>query len=318
MSRIISLAEIKQILPSLDLLPAIEEGFVAYSENRCLVPPPGELLFEKPPGDVHIKYGYIKDDEYYVVKIASGFYDNPAKGLASSNGLMLLFNANTGEPVAILLDEGYLTDSRTGLAGAVAAKYLAPSVVQRIGLVGTGTQAHMQLKFLAPLLDCRELTIFGRNKPAINSLQEYSESLGFQVTQARNTDEILDSCNLVVTTTASSCPLLDLKHYSGKGLHITAVGSDTANKQELSAQSLLRADLLVADSRVQCAGRGEIHHALMANLIKSEDVLELGNIISGESVGRSSDEQVSVCDLTGVAVQDIQIVKAVYAGLFGQ
>tara|TARA_R110002073_G_scaffold160182_1_gene315686 strand:+ start:727 stop:1680 length:954 start_codon:yes stop_codon:yes gene_type:complete len=313
LSRIITLDEIKEILPELDLIPMIEQGFVAYSEQRCVVPPVGELTFEHPPADVHIKYGYIKDDDFYIVKIASGFYDNPKRGLPSSNGLMLLFSALSGELIATLLDEGHLTDVRTGIAGAIAAKHLAPKVVESIGLVGTGTQARMQLRYLAPLIDCRRLQVMGRTSGSVDSFREYAQMLDFDVAVASSGDEILSTSNLVVTTTPSTKPLLNLEHYKGNGVHITAVGSDTAQKQELTERSLLRADLLVADSCSQCLGRGEIHHAIEAGLIAPKNLLELGHIVNGDSAGRQNDGQISICDLTGVAVQDIQIAKAVYA-----
>jgi len=312
LSKIITLDEIKQVLPSLDLIPIIEQGFIAYSEQRCVMPPVAELTFEDPPADVHIKYGYIKDDDFYIIKIASGFYDNPKKGLPSSNGLMLLFNSQTGALMATLLDEGHLTDVRTGVAGAVAAKHLAPKVVERIGLVGTGTQARMQLQYLAEVIDCRKLQILGRTRGAVDSLREYAQALDFEVTVASSGNDILNACNLVVTTTPSTAPLLDLEYYTGNGLHITAVGSDTPHKQELTTRSLLRADLVVADSCSQCQSRGEIHHALEAGLISSKIPLELGHLCNGDSPGRKNDQQISICDLTGVAVQDIQIAKAVY------
>ncbi|MCZ6704408.1 MAG: hypothetical protein O6942_00775 [Bacteroidetes bacterium] len=105
-------------------MPVIEQGFVAYYSERAVVPPVGELLLEK--GEVHIKYGYIKSDEYDVIKIASGFYGNASLGLPSGNGLMLLFGQQTGEMVSVLLDEAFLTDTRPAIAGAIAAKYLAP------------------------------------------------------------------------------------------------------------------------------------------------------------------------------------------------
>ena len=312
MSRIVTLDQIKQILPTLDLVPIIEQGFAAYSQGLCVVPPVGELTFQDPPADVHIKYGYIKDDDFYLVKIASGFYDNPKQGLPSSNGLMLLFSSHTGELVATLLDEGYLTDVRTGVAGAIAAKHLAPKDVECIGMVGTGTQARMQLRYLAPVIDCRKLQILGRTRDAVDSFREYAQTLGFEVSIASSGGEIVNSCNLVVTATASAAPLLDLEHYSGNGLHITAVGSDTPEKQELTERSMLRADLVVADSQAQCESRGEIHHAIEAGLISIDDTVELGKIIIGEAPGRENDRQLSICDLTGVAVQDIQIAKAVY------
>ena len=148
---IITLDQIRQILPSIDIIPQIEKGFQAYSEGRVIVPPIGEMILDK--GEVHIKYGFVKEDEYYVIKVASGFYDNPAIGLPSSNGLMLLYSQETGELVSILLDEGYLTNIRTAIAGAIVAKFMAPSKVSKIGIVGAGTQGRLQLSYLKDVVD---------------------------------------------------------------------------------------------------------------------------------------------------------------------
>ena len=119
----------------------------------------------------------------------------------------------------------------------------------------------------------------------------------------------MSSCNLIVTTTAATQPVLSGKIQAGT--HITAVGSDTHDKQELDAEILQHSDLVVADSISQCLERGEIHQALKTNAIEQTDIVELGSIIAGDAPGRESDEQVTVADLTGVAVQDIQISKAV-------
>jgi ornithine cyclodeaminase len=160
----LSLKEIKAALPSVDLMAEIEQGFVAYSQGRAVVPPIGELIMQDPPGEVHIKYGYITGDDYYVIKIASGFFQNPKLDLPSSNGLMLVFSQKTGTLEAVLLDEAHLTDIRTAVAGAIAAKYLAPSIIDRIGIVGTGVQARLQLEYLAPVTDCRDVLVWGAAK----------------------------------------------------------------------------------------------------------------------------------------------------------
>lgn len=115
--RVVKLDEIHRELPFIDVMAAMEQGFVAYSAGKAVVPPVGELLFEKPPGEVHIKYGYIQGGEHFVIKVASGFADNPSLGLPSNNGLMMLFKRTTGELSALLLDEGHLTDVRTAAAG---------------------------------------------------------------------------------------------------------------------------------------------------------------------------------------------------------
>ena len=143
MTTVLTWAEMEPLLKDIDVIGAMEAGFSAYSAGQAVIPPVGELCIEDPPGDVHIKYGYLTEGEHYVVKIASGFYDNPKLGLPSSQGLMLLFSKTTGQTKAVLLDEGRLTDIRTGAAGAVAARHLAPSSISQIGIMGTGIQARV-------------------------------------------------------------------------------------------------------------------------------------------------------------------------------
>ena len=123
MTVVVGWAEIARVLPGLDLLPAIEAGFAAYSRGETTVPPVSELFF--PHGEVHIKYGHIKGDATFAVKVASGFYDNAKRGLSSSNGLIMLFDSATGVPVAVLLDEGRLTDLRGDI---VSVLILSPSL----------------------------------------------------------------------------------------------------------------------------------------------------------------------------------------------
>jgi ornithine cyclodeaminase/alanine dehydrogenase-like protein (mu-crystallin family) len=310
--KIITLDEINDVLPSLDLIPAIEAGFAAYSAGDAVVPPVGELLLEK--GDVHIKCGFLKNDAHYVIKIASGFYGNSNLGLPSSNGMMLLFSQQTGELVSILLDEGRLTDTRTAVAGAIAAKHLAPKSVSRIGIVGSGIQAREQLIHLRPITTCRDVLVWGRGEKALSAYRSEMEEQGCRVETTLDAASILSSCNLIITCTPATEPLLSGEQLQA-GTHITAVGSDTAEKHELDSAILGRADLVVADSIAQCLLRGEIFRALNAGAIQPDTAVELGRVISGDSPGRTSEEQITVADLTGVAVQDIKIAAAVYAAV---
>jgi len=310
--KVIPLDLIKEVLPSLDLLPAIEDGFVAYSAGRAVVPPVGELLLDQ--GEVHIKYGYLKGDDFYVIKIASGFYGNPGLGLPSSNGLMLIFNQGTGKLVSVLLDEGHLTDVRTAVAGAIAAKYLAPTQVQRIGIVGTGIQARFQLLHLRQVTGCRQVLVWGRGQAQLAGYRSEMETQGFRIETTLDPADILPACNLIVTTTPAAEPILHATDL-GPGCHITAVGSDTPHKQEVEAAILGRADLVVADSIGQCLERGEIYQAITQGQLDPAEIVELGDVIAGVAPGRTSDEQITIADLTGVAVQDIKIAAAVYQAI---
>ena len=306
---IISLDQIKQILPKLDLIAQIQQGFQAYSEGRAIVPPVGEMILER--GEVHIKYGFVKNDDYYVIKVASGFYHNPEQGLPSGNGLMLLFSQKTGEPAAILLDEGYLTNIRTAVAGAIVARYMAPASVDKIGIAGAGTQGRLQLRYLKNVVNCKHVLVWGLNQEEVDNYKLEMENEGFSIETTLDASEILRNCNLVVTATPSKRPILNVRDLK-KGTHITAMGSDTPEKQELDSGILRKADIVVADSIEQCLTRGEIARAISAGDLKKERVIELGNVISGSAKGRTSDQQITVADLTGVAVQDISIASAVF------
>ena len=137
------------------------------------------------------------------------------------------------------------------------------------------------------------------------------EDLGFDVTLAQSPQYLAEKCNLIITTTASTKPILKTEDIQPE-THITAMGSDTPTKQELDSSILAKADLVVADSISQCVERGEISHALKDGKLAKNDIVELGHVLNGQNPGRTSSEQLTVADLTGVAVQDIQIATAVY------
>ena len=314
MTDVFRLPEIKTILSNFDLIEIIEEGFVAYSQGKVVVPPVGELIFEDPPGDAHIKYGYIRGDDYFVIKIATGFYENTQLGIATGNGLMLVFSQKTGELVSVLLDEGHLTDVRTAAAGAVAAKHLAPTNVECIGVMGAGIQGRLQLTYLASIIPCRSVMVWGINDQELKSYALEIGNLGYDVRTTREAEQVPASCRLIVTATPSKSPLLKAE-WIRPGTHVTAMGSDTHEKIELDPQILAQADIVVSDSISQSKTRGEIFRATRAGVLNRQDLIELGAVIQNPSLRRQDDKQISVADLTGVAVQDIQIAKAVYENL---
>jgi len=311
---VVPLAEIKKALAAIDPIPLIEEGFAAYSRGEVVVPPVGELVFADPPGDVHIKYGYIKGDDFYVIKIASGFTNNPRRGLPSGDGLMLVFSQKTGVLEAILLDEGYLTNLRTAVAGAVVAKYLAPRQVSAVGIVGAGVQGRMQLDWLRRVRKFDEAVVWGIDEEELGVYRRDMESPGLKIRTTLRAEEVAAAANLIVTCTPATSPVLKAE-WIRPGTHITAVGSDTAAKQELEAAILARADRVVVDSLSQSELRGEVFKAVSAGAIERDRLVELGRVIADEKLRRASDDETTVADLTGVAVQDIQISKAVWLAI---
>jgi ornithine cyclodeaminase len=316
MLKVLTLGEIKSQIDVPKMIQAIEDGFVLYSEDKVVVPPVGFLNFKEPPGDVHIKYGYVKGDDVYVLKVASGFYDNEKMGVPFGDGVILVFSQQTGHLQLVLHDECWLTDMRTAAAGAVAARHLAPSKVDCIGIIGTGGQARLQLELLKGIVDCQRCVVWGRNADKVGKIisdlkaNATIQDWGIEIEAADSVEALAAQSNLIVTTTSARDAIVLAAHVKA-GTHITAMGSDDHGKQELAAALLGKADIVVADSISQCVDHGECFHAVKDGSITEESILELGNVIKDPAIGRSNDNQITVADLTGVAIQDIQIAKMV-------
>ena len=172
----------------------------------------------------------------------------------------------------------------------------------------------MQLQHLKRITPCREVVVWGRSPDKVAAYVADMAAEGFSITAVSTTAELAARCNLIVTTTPATEPLLTADAIQA-GTHITAMGSDTHHKQELDPAILTKADLIVADSIPQCLERGEIMQAIKHGAIQADGLVELGNVIAGKAAGRTREEQITVADLTGVAVQDIQITTAVYQAL---
>jgi ornithine cyclodeaminase len=167
------------------------------------------LGFPEKHGDCHIKYGYIAGDSVFVVKIAAGFYDNPSKGLPSSNGVIIAVSAETGQVIATLNDEGWLTDLRTGIGGAVATFALCRDDAENFSIVGTGTQARFQARAIAALAPRPiRIGVWGRSSSKARALQADLDSLGLKVEVEDDLEAMCRGSDVVVTTTPSSQPLI--------------------------------------------------------------------------------------------------------------
>jgi ornithine cyclodeaminase len=290
-------------------LKKIEEGFKKYSQKLATIPMPSSLRFEHPPGDCHIKYGFLNEGSYFIIKIATGFPENPSRGAQAGNGMMLLFSKKNGAPLYLLQDEGYLTDVRTACAGALAAKYVAPKHISCIGIVGTGAQSYFQLSLLPYVTDCRKVMIWGRDLRKAQKVAVSDALKHFEIKVAGSLDELAKACNLIVTTTSSSIPLLQ-SHHLRPGMHITAVGTDDKGKQELDPFLFAKADRVIVDSISQCSSFGDTSYALECGAIHKDQLIELGEVIAGEKLGRTQETEITIVDLTGVAIQDLQIALA--------
>lgn len=310
---LISEAELRRAVTLADAIPAMEEAFVKYSEKRATVPPVVQLDVPENRGEIHIKAGHIHGASEYVIKIAAGFYDNPARNLPVGSGLMMVFDSVTGFPLAMLLDNGFLTELRTAAAGAVAAKHMAIQNVDQVGIFGAGVQGRFQLEALASVRRFQHVRVYDHHSANVGKyLADLQGKFEARIEPAFTPEEAARGSNVIITATPSRKPIL-LGEWISPGTHITAMGSDSPDKQELDTSVLARADRIIADSVVQCVIQGEIHHAVKVGILQETDVDgELGDVISGKVPGRLNDKEITICDLTGVGVQDAAIAKIAY------
>jgi ornithine cyclodeaminase/alanine dehydrogenase-like protein (mu-crystallin family) len=288
-------------------IEACERAFAAYSTGAAETPGVIHLDVPEAQGEVHIKAGHLHGAPVYAVKAASGFAGPDPVAI---DGLVVVFDARDGSPAAVLLDNGYITDLRTGAAGGVAAKHLAPERVERVAVIGTGAQARQQLEALAIVRPgFTDVRVWGRNpehaRACVADLQARLGD-GCAVADAPSFDDAVEAAQVVICCTAAREPLVRADRLAA-GAHVTALGSDGAGKQELDPEILRRADVLVVDSREQCSALGELQHAPD----QTDRAVELGEICAGAKPGRISDRQLTVCDLTGLGVQDVAAAVAV-------
>ena len=240
MVRILRRGDVERALGMAACIEVVEAAFVAYSSGRAELPGVIHLDVPEAGGEIHVKAGHLHGAPAYAVKVASGFAGGAGPAI---DGLVLVFDAKTGAPLAFLLDGGYLTDLRTGAAGGVAARWLAPERVGRVAVVGTGIQARRQVEALRVVRPGGfEVRVWGRD-PA--KAAAAAEAVGGRA--VARIEEAVRDADVVITCTASRAALVESSWVRG-GAHVTAVGSDGVGKQELDPELLRRAEVLVVDS----------------------------------------------------------------------
>lgn len=306
--------EIRQVVGvDEEALAAVTDAFNRLAQGRAVMPPIMRVDIAENNGEVDVKSAYLQGLDSFAIKVSSGFFDNAQMGLPSLSGMMILLSTQTGFPQAVLLDNGYLTDVRTGMAGALAARHLAPKQIATVGVIGSGSQARYQIRSLKLVRDFERVLVYSINREDdVRYAEEMAPLLGAEVVPADDAETVVRESDVVVTTTPARTPIVKAA-WLHPGLHITAMGSDAEAKQELEAAVLGRADVVVCDTKAQASRLGELHHALEAGVISEDDpIVELGELTLADQSGRRSLEQITICDLTGTGAQDTAIARLAY------
>jgi alanine dehydrogenase len=284
---------------------AIEAAFAAFARGETEMPP--KVYVTLPGGDFRTMPAYIPALGLAGVKIVNVHPGNPGRGLETVMALIVLLDPPTGTPYAIL-NGTTLTDLRTGAAGAVAARHLCRRQDGvEIGLVGAGRQAETQLEATAAWLGIERVRVWSRREATAEAFARRFSRFEIAATSL----ELTADCDLLVTTTPSREPLVQ-DAWIADGTHINAIGADAAGKQELDPAILLRASVYVDDPR-QAVHSGEINVPIASGLYSVDRVAgTIGDVILGRA-GRRSDDEVTVFDSTGLAVQDLAIAGVAIA-----
>jgi alanine dehydrogenase len=301
---------VAELLPLPACIEAVEAAFRLLGEAR--VPPPGALGHPVPGGGFHVKVASIEGRRgYFAAKVNANFPENPERrGLPTIQGVVVLGEAETGVPLAIL-DSAEVTALRTGAATAVAARRLARPDSRVATIVGCGVQGRIQLRALRAVLPLARVFAVDVDPARARGLaHEARAEAGLMADATDDLAAAVSASDVCVTCTSARRPVLR-RAWVRPGTFVAAVGADAPDKQELEP-ALLAAGRLVVDVLEQCAAIGELAHALREGVLTRADAAELGQVVAGLRPGRECPDEIVVFDSTGTAIQDVAAAALAY------
>jgi ornithine cyclodeaminase len=293
---------VREILPLPTVIAVTRNALIAQAAGQVTQPAPWHLEIPDIGGEVHIKGAYVHDATHYVAKLATGFYANTQAGLPVSSGLSIIADARTGYPVLIALDNGYLTDARTAAAGMLATDALARADADVVALIGPGIQGGLQMQALLELRRPTRLRVYGTNAARAEAFAARMRELhDWQVSVAPTAQAAMEDADIVTTATPTREPHI-FGEWLKPGAHVTAVGADMEGKRELAPSVLRAAALVAADDIAQCRRVGELQYAS-----PDTPTVALGDVLAGHHQGRTSNDQITIADLTGLGAEDAAV-----------
>jgi len=300
----ITYEEIIDLLKVEDLFEPVKQAFIAYN-SPSLIGVPVNLLHFPNGADTHIKIAALAGYDYFSIKVVSMFPENEKLNLSPYSGAIFLFDAKTGFPTATLHDKGVITDLRTAAAGAIITNFVAAKDAKSVAIIGTGTQAYLQVEALAKLRQIDKLIIYGRNvnKALLlkEKLTESNPTIDISITD--NIEKAVKSSEIIITTTSSKTPLVKGKWLT-KGQHITALGADDIYKNEIDSDCFKLADSIFIDSLELNSKFGEYSHALKSSSKFMDKTIEFGKAFQDNRLSNHQDK-ITVAKLVGIGVQDL-------------
>ena len=310
---ILSRTDMMGLLTPAEYNQRVEQAYRMHGEGRYYMDPKGHIVLDKYPGEWEAMPSYIEEPEAAACKWVSIRERNREKfDLPTVFSILIYTHPETGFPLAIC-DGSYHTVMRTGAAAAVSARWMARKDSVRLAIVGAGHMAAGTLATCNEVFKWREVRVWSRTQKTLDSFvrEEQPKYSSFTLQASTDLKRVVEGADVVVTVTPARGPIVK-NDWIAPGTHIAAIGADKGGDQELDPKILQRARIFVDDIR-QCRTDGEINVPLRQGLIKEDDIAgEIGEVITGRKPGRTSNEEITLFDSTGIALQDSATVSLEY------
>ncbi len=299
--------EIAALIGRQESFDAVESVFAAMARKDAYNFP----VIREAIGHADALYGFKSgfDRTSLALGLKSGGYwpGNMDKGLTNHQSTVILFDADTGK-VKALVGGNLLTALRTAAASSVSIKHLAPKGAKVLGMIGAGHQSAFQMRSAAEQCDFEKVIGWNYHPEQLANLEKVASELGLPY-ESVELDQMGEQADVIITITSSFDPILLNEHVKG-GTHIACMGTDTKGKQEVEPSLVARARVFT-DEVAQAITIGECQHAVAGGLIKEAGIIEIGAVINGQTPGRTSDDQITLFDGTGVGLQDLAVASKV-------
>lgn len=292
-------SDVRQLLPMSRAIEEVERAFSAHGRGQAFDVP--RRRTRQPGGHLHILQASAPEIDVIGYK---AYYNKPGKPL---NTLLHLLNTTQGNTEAII-ESDWLGRIRTGAATGVAARYLARKDARVLGLFGYGRHARTQLEAVCTVRDIAEVKVYGRNTANVQAFcEEMSQRVSARLRPAQSPEETVRGSDIIVTMTRASEPLFDGR-WLEPGQFVAATGSNALDRREIDLETVRRADVIVVDSREVAQGEsGDLMPAYENGLIYWENLADMGGVVTGRWPGRTSDDQITLFESHGMAVQDLYV-----------
>ena len=318
---ILSRTDLMGLVSPAEYVQCVEQAYRMHGEGRYYMDPKGHIVLDKYPGEWEAMPSYIEEPEAAACKWVSIREQNRERfGLPTVFSILIYTHPETGFPLAIC-DGSFHTLMRTGASAAVSAKWLARKDSTVLAILGTGSVGEGTLATCDTVFEWQDVRIWSRTQASVDRFlaEQAPRYPHLQLTGTTDVEAAVTRADVIVTGTHARSWLVD-DAWVKPGAHIAALGADLEGEQEIDPRTLQRGRIFVDDIR-QCREDGEINVPLSEGLLTEDDVAgEIGKVICGELEGRQSDEQVTVFDSTGIALQDsatvpLEYERAVAAGV---